>query len=265
MNPFRNIVFLAVLQGITEFLPVSSSGHLVLAKTFLNFNGGAGALLELTLHSGTLFAILIFYRHRIFRLLRSTFSRDDASGRAYLLLLLLGVLPALLVYLAVGKTLESLFSNPAAAAGALIATGLYLVSTLWIDRVPARPPRKFTPLRALATGIAQAVALAPGISRSGATIVTARHLGIAGEKAAEFSFLTALPLFAGATMLAGIRWTNGNGAPDLSAGLLVTGFAVAAITGLVAIRLLLWAMSRRLLPFFGVYCILAGVAALLAL
>lgn len=258
MTELLKLMSLAVVQGITEFLPVSSSGHLVLAEHFLKVPP-SGVLLEVTLHAGTLISILVFYRKRILQLGGELFS-GEGEGRRYAGAVLLGSIPAAAAYALAGKRIEAVFGDPRGVAALLCVTGIILLTLL-------RRPTRTTELnvgRGFVVGLAQAVALLPGISRSGATITTARHLGISPEKAAEFSLLLSVPALAGATLIKGLQaWKTGLAGYTMPQ--LGLGMAVSAIVGYVAIVCLVKTLTAGKFWMFGLYCLAVGLAGVLFL
>ncbi len=252
MPDWLSVVLLAVLQGLTEFLPVSSSGHLVIAEHLMGFSP-PGLRLEMVLHLGTVVSVCWCYRRRLAALATGV-RRGDAGAAAAVRHLLLATAPAALLYLLAGNWLEKRFEQPRMAAAMLMVTGLALLS-LRLRRAP--PRRAIDRRRALAVGMAQAVAILPGISRSGATIVTARQLGTPPEEAAEFSLLLSLPILLGGALLVIMR-PAGPARQETGWGLLLLGAAVAAAVGCVAIRLLLRVLAGERFWLFGFYCLAAG-------
>jgi undecaprenyl-diphosphatase len=239
---------LGVVQGATEFLPVSSSGHLVMAETVLGVNE-SGVLFEVTVHVATLVSILLVYRTRVLDLVKGAFARDRTSLR-YIGLLVVATVPAAVIGVLWKDPIEALFETPAAPAVALLVTGAFL----WSSRHVMAAATGTIPGwgAALLIGLAQAFALVPGISRSGATVVTALWLGIEAREAAAFSFLMAVPAISGAAVLQ---------IPDLAAaasGLAWPALAVGAVTagvaGVLAIRTFVAMLARRSFYLFAPYC-----------
>ena len=253
MENLLKVIFLAIVQGVTEFLPVSSSGHLVLTKHFLGVETASGATLEIVLHSGTLVSILVFYWRHIGQIAAGVFKGDPASIR-FVLLVLLGCLPAVVFVLAAGDQLLGAFSRPRFVSCTLMVTGLFLVFTHY-----AKPGKKTVGwVSGLVIGLAQAVAMLPGISRSGSTIGLARFLGIEPKEAAEYSFLMSAPLLAGASLLA-LKDIVENGSGCGSTGLeLGLGFLVSAVVGYFSIKWLVSLLQRGRFWLFGIYCLSAG-------
>jgi undecaprenyl-diphosphatase len=254
------MLILAVVQGLTEFLPVSSSGHLVLAQTFLKIRQG-DIFFDVVLHLGTLGSVLAVYRREIRRLLRA-----DGPAVRYILALIVGTLPAAVVGLVLKDAVEHLFHSPVFAAGGLFVTAALLFSTHFSghdaqDLAEPWEPRALPWRQALLIGCGQALAIMPGISRSGATIATSLWLQVPRAEAARFSFLLSVPAICGALVLqvshganVGVDW------PQL---ILAAGLAFGV--GLLALRWTALSVVRDHFWKFGVYCVLVGGIALLVL
>lgn len=255
-----DILLLAVVQGLTEFLPVSSSGHLVLLQTLLGKHEG-DLFLDIVLHVGTLGSVLVVYRADVLRLLRL-----DHAARAYVLSLAIGTMPAVVVGLLLKDTIEALFAAPAFAAVGLLVTGTLLLSTRLasgsMDRRGTWEPRAVPWTRALAIGCAQAVAICPGISRSGSTIGAALWLGLARAEAARFSFLLSVPAIAGALLLSLL---DGTLPARREVPVMVAAAAVSFIVGLLAIRWTALAVVRSHFWKFAFYVIPLGLVTLVVL
>jgi undecaprenyl-diphosphatase len=250
--------FLGLVQGATAFLPVSSSGHLVIFQTILGVEV-SGVLFEVVVHVETLASILLVYRARVFDLARGALRLDREAYR-YLGLLAVATIPAAALGLFARDPIEALFENPYAPGVALLVTGTFL----WSSRAALAKATAQRPgwSAAVLIGIAQAFALIPGISRSGATVVAALWLGIEAKEAAAFSFLMAVPAIAGAAVLQVPEIAAGQ---NLSAGVLLLGGVVAAITGVLAIRTFVVMLGQRAFHYFGPYCWIVGLAFLLYL
>jgi undecaprenyl-diphosphatase len=247
-------VILGIVQGLTEFLPVSSSGHLVLAQHVLGVKQ-PGVSFELLMHVGTLAAVLVCFRSRILSLVRSLYTPSMRDERVMILLLVIGTIPAGLFGILFGDFFKAAFARPAVAAGMLLVTGAILLSTRFV-RKGENPVRW---LSATVMGLGQAVAIMPGISRSGSTIAAGMFSGVQPSKAAEFSFLMSIPVIAGATLL---------DARDLAAldttqiGPYLTGTAVAFVFGLGAIEGLLSIIRKGRFEYFAYYCFAVGAVGL---
>ncbi|MBN1672461.1 MAG: undecaprenyl-diphosphate phosphatase [Kiritimatiellae bacterium] len=252
MSELVKVLVLAVVQGVTEFLPVSSSGHLVLGKLLLGLKS-SGATLEVALHGGTLLAVLVFYRRRILALACGVV-RDGTAERRYALNIVLASVPAAAAAFLLKPWLEHLFDLPGVAAGMLIVTGLLLLSL----RLARKRERALTLPAGFAVGIMQALAIVPGISRSGSTISLARHLGIAPREAVEFSLLLSIPALLGACLLKGLEAAS-VGLGGLSPLAVLLGIAVAALVGYAAIGLLVRSLLAGRFWLFGIYCCLVGI------
>ncbi len=251
MNPFEAFV-LGVVQGLTEFLPVSSSGHLVLGQALFGVEL-PGVVFEVTVHVATLCAVCWVYRGRVAALVRGACTGDRASMRD-VGLLAVATLPAAAVGVGLRDALEPTFERPVLAATMLLVTGTVVWSIRHLSRraTGARP----TAGGALAIGLAQAAAILPGISRSGSTVAAAAAAGVEPRRAAEFSFLLSIPAIGGAAVLQ---------APDLGeAGLavgvlpLAVAFAASALSGVFAIRIFLRMLERRVFHRFAWYCWFIG-------
>lgn len=234
---------LGIVQGLTEFFPVSSSGHLVIFRSLFGIDDGGGLLFEIAVHVATLLAIVIYYRKRIVDLIGGFFSgRSDALR--YVGMLGVGTLPAVIVGFSARDFIERQFQNPVATGIALLVTGGILWTTRWAK---PRPDSQWVGSRAgllhwrlaLLVGCGQALAILPGISRSGTTVAVALALGMAPAAAAEFSFLLGIIAIAGAAVL--MLPELAMASPE-ALGSLVYGSAAALVAGLVAI----WAFVRML-------------------
>jgi undecaprenyl-diphosphatase len=249
-------VILGAVQGITEFIPISSSGHLVLVPEALGWEE-PGLAFDVLLHVASLVALLAYFRRDLVGLLRGV-ATGDRGSRRLVGLLAIGTVPAALAGIALGDYFEESFEDPPAAAVQLVITAAILVvgERLSTRRTsPRRAIPDLTATDAALVGTAQAVAILPGISRSGATIATALGLSVARDDAARFSFLLAIPALFGAALVQ---------LPDLSgvalgAGAGVAGFAASLVTSYAAIWGLIRYLRTRTLYPFAVYCVVAGV------
>lgn len=245
---------LGIVQGLTEFLPVSSSGHLILFERMLNADtGGADMFLGVMLHAGTLIAVLAVYLPMLWELLK--------SDRRKFGFLLLATLPAALVGVLLGDLVDSLFFG-----GEWLWLFFALTAVLlFVCERKARRPRVLRPLnagRALFVGGAQALAVIPGLSRSGTTLAAGMLAGLSREEAADFSFLMSIPVIAGAIFVELIKAMRGGGyAAGVSWQCLAVGGACAAVFGFLSIKGMLRAVKGGRLTGFAVY--LAVLAALL--
>lgn len=237
--------FLGILQGLTEFLPVSSSGHLVIAQSIMPDFVQPGVLFDVMLHAGTLLAVLLYFRKTLVSL-----------DRNYLLLIIIGSLPALVIGLLFQDFFEGLFSGT-------LVVGFALLVTSGVNYLTDKAKKRkfdFNYLDSFLVGIAQAIAIVPGISRSGSTIFAATGLGIDRKKAAEFSFILSMPAIFGASILQLTKYySDVNG----SFTAYFIGFIFASVTGYFAISLVIKTLLSKRFIFFAVYCGAVGLFALL--
>lgn len=260
-------LILGLVQGLTEFLPVSSSGHLVLAGHLLKVPSGDLSF-ELAVHLATTAAVVLAFRRRLWKMAKAVLAArirmrggrlttSDDNLRLFLLLALATV-PAALVGYFLEEAVERAFSSPAAASIGLLATGGILFGTRWARG--RREPRPMDWRRALVVGLAQAAAILPGVSRSGSTIAAGIYSGVKQEKAAEFSFLLSIPIILGAGAFK-FKDLAASGQPAEFLPLAAGGLA-AAVSGFLAIKWLLAIIKRNRLDYFSYYCWLVGAAGL---
>jgi undecaprenyl-diphosphatase len=256
-------IMLGAVQGITEFLPVSSSGHLVVIQQLFGWHVDGGTILafDVALHLGTLLAVLIAFRRDIV---------DMLSGRAWRLagLIIVGTIPAVIVGFTVKDAIDAMFSSVIVVGIAWIFTGTFLWLTKYIVTIPLPQGGRDgergdnvsqTPLiKSLLIGCAQAVAIIPGISRSGSTIAAGIFLKMDKGAAARFAFLLAIPAIAGGALLKAKDLQNfpADGLPQL-----IIGTLVSFIVGYLSIKWLLALIQKGRLWWFGVYCWIAGISA----
>lgn len=251
-------VVLGVVQGLTEFLPISSSGHLVLAQRLLGLDP-PGVLLEALLHWGTLLAIVVVFRNDIAQLFSALTPKGAIEDRKEIGVLIAGTVPIVVLGMLLRMSMGSLFgSMTAVGIGFLVSASLLFLGG-WVRRPVERNRASF--LEGLLVGLAQAAALVPGLSRSGATISVGRMLGLTPRGAARLSFLLAMPALFGAGLVS--LWDAlqmGIGGQHIIG--LAAGTATAFLVGLLAIRALLALISRGRLWLFGVYCAVLGILTL---
>jgi len=260
-------LLLGTVQGLTEFLPISSSGHLALAQSALPGLSMPLLLFDVVVHLGTLTAIVLGLRRRVLGLLRAGLSllpgvsneRASRTERHWILLIAVATVPTAIVGLALKGPTEAMLHHPSWVGAALLVTAAVLVLSERLGK-RMRGDRELRLSDALLIGLAQGLAVIPGISRSGVTIGSALWRDVRGEVAVEFSLLVSIPSILGATLLVSIE-----NAGHISAGYvgpLVVGFLSALVSGFFALRVLQWVVARRkLLPFAG-YCGLVGMGAI---
>lgn len=260
MDTIFSLAVLGIVQGLTEFLPVSSTGHLILARDFLGFTTEYGLAIDAVLHLATALAVLVYFRKDILRLVRSFFTWISGGSvvrqdRTLIVALILGTIPAVIIGLSIENSIEHTFRNPELVAYALIGgSALFFIA----ERL-ATHAKELTVGKGILIGFFQALALIPGVSRSGATISGGLLLGLPREAAARFAFLLSFPVILGAGILkffelgsVGVLSTHG--------GALLVGALAAFISGLLAIYGLLKFLKNNTLDIFIVYrLLLAGV------
>ena len=247
------ILILAVVQGVTEFLPISSSGHLVIVESLL---GKHENLLDvnIVLHAGTLLSIFVFFWHRIWRLL--------GEDRRAVGLILVATLPVVIVGFPLKAYGESLLESPLVAGALLPVTGLMLI---WVSRRPTGSTeyREMSYPAALVVGLFQAIAPLPGISRSGATITGGLAMGLKRDSAATFAFLLGIPAIGGPALITLAKMLRSSPTADATATPLATlaiGFVVSFVVGLFALWWLLRWLEKGRLQWFAYWCIAVGIA-----
>ena len=262
------ILCLAVVQGLTEFLPVSSSGHLVLAQRFLGVQS-PGPDLELFLHVGTLLSVCLFYRRRLASLL-ADLARGRRAGVLYAAWVLVSMVPAGVAYATGSDFFDRIYDSPRTVAALLVANGaLLLLSALPERRSRGGRERPLDGLRAFAMGVGQAIAVLPGISRSGTSISAGRLFGLGPKQAAEFSFVMSIPVIAGAALLelantgrirAALDGAEIPGFP-VAIGPALAAAALAGAVGYAALRAVVRVLDRGSFWAFGPYCLAVGALA----
>lgn len=253
-------LWLGVIQGLTEFLPVSSSGHLVLAQKLLGLQEPE-LLFDVSVHVGTLLAVVIYFWPDLWSMARGLWARDQEGrqGRRLLWLVVAGSVPTALLGLFLKDWFEAMFASTAAVGVALLITGGLLLATRWVPRGDRGLERTGTG-RALLVGLAQGLAITPGISRSGSTISVGLMLGLERRLAAHFSFVLSVPAIMGALLL---QLLHLDATRQVNLAPLLVGAAASAVTGYLALRFLLRVVQRGKLHLFAPYCLLLGIAALL--
>jgi undecaprenyl-diphosphatase len=260
-------IFLGVLQGLSEFLPISSSGHLVIAEHLLNFQEG-GLAFEVFVHFGTLLSVLVVFRKDIFKMiiafpsiLRLHTGRLSDDIREYAKLdiyIIIGSIPAGIVGVLFKDQIEKLFESHYLALAMLFVTGVIM----WSARYTRENRDKMNLFHASLIGVSQAFAIIPGISRSGSTIVTGLWLGIRRDLVAKFSFILSTPAILGATLIKfNDLWETPLPTSQLKS--VIVASIAAAISGYIAIIWLLDVIRKQKLEWFGVYCISLSIIGLL--
>lgn len=271
-------VFLGLVQGVTEFLPVSSSGHLALVQLLLPGFKQPGVLLDVMLHVGTLFAVAVYFRKELWEILmlvpavagRGALSEQGTSTKRLVAGIVAASVPTALIGLLLEHRVEWMFGSMAGVGIALMVTGAVLFAGEKIGDLAETRPGESRPglpwiYISLLIGAAQGIAVIPGISRSGATISMARVLGVEREEAARFSFLVSLPAVAGGALLSvfsSLEAIGKFGGAEIAAYL--AGPAVAAVCGYAAISVVMRMIKGGTFIWFALYCAILGAASLLA-
>ena len=246
-----DVIILGVIQGITEFLPVSSSGHLVIAQKLLGISS-PGNTLEILFHFGTLLSVVFVFFNEIKAIFVSLNKRDT---QVILFYLTVATIPAVFVGLVFKGSLISIFDIVKSVGMALLFTG----SLLFLSSRFKHSHKNYSFFSSSVIGLVQALAIIPGISRSGTTISMSIYLGIAPKEAANFSFLLSIPIILGASLL---------GAFELEGEVMIDSFTIfmaistSFIVGILALKLLLKTLEVGKFHFFGIYCLGAGIFAI---
>ena len=252
-------IILGIIQGLTEFLPVSSSGHLELGKAILGDDSvpKESLLFTVVLHFATALSTIVVYRKEVWEIIRGLFQFKWNEETHFSLKILVSMIPATLIGLFFGEQLEILFGGMIQLVGMmLIVTALLLY---FADRAKDTE-NKVSYSNAFVIGLAQAIAILPGISRSGATISTSVLLGVDKSKAARFSFLMVVPLIFGKIfkdIISGDLSFQAEGIIPMSAG-----FIAAFIAGLAACTWMIQLVRKSKLTYFAVYCLIVGILAI---
>ena len=253
-------IVIGIIEGLTEFLPISSTGHIILAEELLHFEGPSGKVFEIVIQLGAILAVCAIYYAKIFATIGGVIRRDPPSMR-FALAIVVAFLPAAVIGVALHKYIKALLDKPIVIAVALIVGGIVI---LIIERFAQRPRIKTVEeidwKTALMVGLCQCLAMIPGVSRSGATIMGARVLRVDRATSAEFSFFLAIPTMLGATVYdlfknwSTLDWHGG--------GLIAIGFAAAFLSALVVVKPFLHFVSRHGFGVFAWYRIAVGALAL---
>lgn len=272
-NMFIALVILGVFQGVAEFLPISSSGHLVLLEQtgFLknlmsNPSAEINLLINVSLHVATLIAVLIYMRKDIWNImkgfLKGLFDRDFTNPQFRAgIFILIASFPAGIIGFLFNDFFEEVFSSVTLVLIFLIINGFILITA---NKIPSkgRKLEEAGVFRSILIGFCQAFAILPGISRSGSTLAGGLFCGLEGVEAARFSFLMAVPVIAGAGLIEGLKIPGGNYPAEIF-GPVAAGMIVAILVALVSIRILFWVVKQVKLDIFGYYTITLGVTGLI--
>jgi undecaprenyl-diphosphatase len=262
LNIFFEAWFLGLVEGITEFLPISSTGHLILAGDLLGFNGPPGRVFEIVIQLGAVLAVCVVYWQKLWTMARN--AAGDVVARRFWAAILVAFLPAAIAGLLLHNFIKTYLFNPWTVSMALIAGGVAIIAIERMTKHIRYTAIETVPIARIAgIGLYQIVAMFPGVSRSGATIMGGLLLGLDRKTAAEFSFILAIPTMLGATSLD--LWKNSAALSLNDAGILATGFAAAFLAALITVRLAIAFVSRVGFEPFGYYRILVGTLMLMLL
>lgn len=270
MTEVINAIILAIIQGLTEFLPVSSSGHLVFFELVFNFKFQDNTLMIVVLHFGTMLATVVVFKKEVFDIIKTVFSKKMLQVRNLndfkqddslwlILIIIIGTIPTGIIALLFKDTFEQVLGqNLLYVAIAFLITGTILFSTKFIKLGHKKEYTKITFIDTLIIGFVQGLAITPGISRSGITISTGLWLGISREKMGRYSFLLSLPAIFGATLLKAmeLNWTYLEWIP------LVVGFVASFFSGYFALKIFVKFLDQGKLFHFTYYCWCIGLVSL---
>jgi undecaprenyl-diphosphatase len=261
MDPILTIILLGIVEGVTEFIPVSSTGHLILAGELLGYDAARWAVFNVVIQLGAILAVIVLYWRTFWAVLVGLIRRQPESWR-FLRNLVVGFLPSAVIGFVLIDRIETMLGSPLIVAWALLLGG---VAILVIERTAPRGTEKgvadIALGKALGIGLIQCLAMVPGVSRSGATILGGLSLGVERRTAAEFSFFLAVPTMLGATTLELVKHHDDLGAAT-PAGIAI-GFFVSFVVALLVIKWFISIVSRRGFAPFGWYRIAVGGAALI--
>jgi undecaprenyl-diphosphatase len=245
---------MGVVQGLTEFLPVSSSGHLALARRLLHAGLAQDLGMEIAVHAGTLVACLIYYRVRILKIFTQTL-RNEEEGRKWLLWLVIATIPAGVAGLLLKDKVPGMFNSMTRIGVGFLITAaiLFFSERVVVGRIAAGDMGFW---RALVIGIGQAVAIEPSISRSGTTISAALFTGVEKRSATDFAFILSLPSVGGATLLIVKEWVEGNAAFGIPH---IVGALAAGVLGYLTIGFMIRVVAGGKLRWFALYCVAVGI------
>ncbi len=239
-----NIIILSFIQGITEWLPISSSGHLVIAEQLLNIE--VPFYYNILLHFATLIVIFLVFYKDILKIIKAFLKRDFKSSYGKLgIYIILGSIPTAIIGFTFHDTFKSFFSNLTVVAFGLLATGILLLSTRFVSS-----KRKLKWYDSLIIGTAQGLAIIPGVSRSGSTISTSLLFGVNKEQATTFSFLLAVPAIIGATIF--------DFSPEPLSLTMIFGLILTVIIGYISLKILIKLIIKNKFHYFAWYCFLIG-------
>jgi len=255
------IILLGIVEGLTEFIPVSSTGHLVLAGELLGFQSTSSATFDIVIQLGAILAVVVLYFRR-FTTVAAGLVRGDAQAVRFTRNVVLGFLPALLIGAVAYSSIKALMQTPMVVAVALVVGGIaILVIERLVVRLTIHSVEDMSWRKALGVGIVQCLSMIPGVSRSGATIMGALSMGIDRRTAAEYSFFLAIPVMLAATAKELWEQRNAMGGTDWSG--IAIGFVVSFVVAMIVIRGFLTIVSKHGFAPFAWYRIVVGIVAII--
>ena len=259
-------LILGIVQGLTEFLPVSSSGHLEIGQVLLGSSGEENLTFAIIVHAATVLSTLVILWYEVVRLFKGTFSTWKWNAeKDYVAKILVSMIPVFIVGMFFKDKVESLFGNGLRLVGVcLLITAFLLALSEWLQKRRQNSGHEVTYKDALIIGVAQACAVLPGLSRSGTTIATGLLCGVKKESVAQFSFLMVLIPIMGEALLDMIKLFKGTMESDLALLPAVVGFVAAFVTGCFACRFMIEIVRRQRLVWFALYCAIVGSVTLIA-
>lgn len=258
MNDIINAIILGIVQGLTEFLPVSSSGHIEIAEAILGVDQKEGIWMTIVLHFATALATIVVYWKDILEIIQGVLKFKWNNETQFAFKIGLSMIPAGLFGFFMEDWLEELFN------GQLLLVGFMLIITallLFLADRAKKTEKSVSFLDAFVIGVSQAIAILPGISRSGATISTSVLLGVDREKSARFSFLMVIPVIFGVIAKKYLDWDPTSG-DNINVAALSIGFIAAFITGIIACKWMITIVKKAQLKYFSYYCVAVGLIAI---
>ncbi len=259
-------LILGIVQGLTEFLPVSSSGHLEIGQALLGTSGEENLTFAIIVHSATVLSTLVILWREVAQLFKGTFTTLRwNSEKDYVAKILVSMIPVFIVGMFFKEQVEAFFGNGLLLVGVcLLVTALLLALSEWLQKKRQGEGHEVTYKDAIIIGIAQACAVLPGLSRSGSTIATGLLCGVKKESIAQFSFLMVLIPILGEAFLDLLKLLQGESTSDLGFVPAIVGFAAAFVTGCFACRFMIEIVRRQRLMWFALYCAVVGTVAIIS-
>lgn len=256
---FFEALILGIIQGLTEFLPISSSGHLEIAKALLNIEAEESLIFTVVVHGATVLSTIVVFYKDILQIITRSFSLKLNEENSYIFKLIISMIPVAIVGLFFKDVVESFFTGNVLLVGSmLLVTSLLLFLTMYVKK----HDKNMGYANSLIVGIAQAIAVIPGISRSGSTIATGLLLGIKKEVITKFSFLMVLVPIIGANVKDLMDGEMIHSSIDSTA--LIVGFIAAFLSGIAACKLMIKIVAGGKLTYFAIYCLVIGVISIIA-